>query len=124
MRLESVLCLQLARVLDKLIGSAYFTLPGDGIRIAIEEIAGEPHVVAQLTSEQVIHRLIQLLADQIETSEFERRKKLRPVVVQTCGGIRDLETERFELKRIVPLEVGQQPPECGFGAFAAAAHLA
>src|SRR6266478_2248448 len=71
-----------------------------------------------------MHRHVQRLADNIETSELDGCEKLRAVVVEACGRVGDQEAERFESERVVPDKVVLEHTKACFGALAAAAHLA
>ena len=84
-RREAVRRLERARVGDELLGRAHLALAGFGIGVAEEEIARELDGVAQLAAEQRMDGHAELLADDVEAGELDRRVQLRAVVVQARG---------------------------------------
>ena len=121
-RAEPVRALELARVLDELLGRAH--LGHVRPRVAEEQVGGELDLVAQPAAEQVVHRHAEPLADQVQARELDRRVQLDAVVVQRRGRVADLLPQRLELERVVAAQARAERLEGGLGAVAAAAHLA
>ena len=93
-RREAVRALELARVLDQLLGRAH--LGHAVVGVAEEQVAGERHVVAQPAAEQVVDRHAEALADQVQARELDRRVDLDPVVVERRGRVADLRPQLLE----------------------------
>src|SRR5207248_2991188 len=78
---KAVLLLERCRLLHELIGGSYLVLTVR-VGIAIEEVGREGDAVAKRAAEDVIHRHVPLLTEQIEAGKFERGEDLRAVVVE------------------------------------------
>src|SRR5688572_7334820 len=122
-RRESVLPDELSRVRDDLLRRLFSTVAGLLVAISEEQVRGERHVVAQRAAEQIARADAQLLTDDIDARELDRRVKLRAVVVQRRRWIADLPIQLLELKWIVTDQIRFQSAKRRLGAFPAAAHL-
>ncbi len=71
-----------------------------------------------------MHRHAELLSDDVEARELDRRVELRPVVVQARRRVADREAQRLEAEHIVSAQVTGERGERARRVFAAAAHLA
>ena len=118
-----MLGLQRLRVRNQLLRCTNFAVARLRIRVAEKKIACERHGVAELAAEKIADRNPELLADDVEAGELDRRMELRPVVVQAGGRIADCEAHRLELEYIVSAQVGQQAGDRLLDAFAAAAEF-
>ena len=116
--------LPFARLANHLVNGADLTRARARIRVAKENIGGETDAVAQAAAEDFRDRHAPVLAQDVETGEFEGGQHLRPVVVQRCRGIGDAKPHFLQARRIVSDEASLQRAEHGFGGFASAAHFA
>ena len=71
-----------------------------------------------------MHGHAELLSDDVEAGELDRRVELRPVVVEARRGVADREAHRLEAEHVVAAQVTGERGERARRVFAAAAHLA
>src|SRR5690349_5867686 len=112
------------RMGDQLLGGTHFGAPCLRIRVTEEQIAREFDRIAELPTEQRMHGDTELLPDDVETRELERRVQLRAIVVEARGRIADREAHRLEPEHVVPQQIALQRRERACRVFAAAAHFA
>src|SRR5690606_19473280 len=82
--------------------------PTLAVGIAEEQVAGKRHPVSQLAAQKGVKGQAQLLAHEVETGKLDGGMQLRAVIVQGGGGVANLESQRLQLKGIVPDEVRLQ----------------
>src|SRR5438309_5249498 len=94
--------LERLRVCNKLLGRAHFAAAGFAMPITEKQIAREIDDIAKLAAEKRMHGNAELLPDDVEAREFDRRMQLRAVVIEARGGIADREAHRLQTKHVVP----------------------
>src|SRR5262249_617451 len=132
-RTETARRFQRFRVGDQLLWRAYFpnstrspmalAAAARRIRVAEEQVRGERDALAEAAAQNFRHWCIPVLAEQVETRKFQRRKNLRLIVVERGGRVSDAEAKLFKASRIPTQQIGSQAAEGGFRGLAAAAHF-
>ena len=123
-RAEAVPGLEFARVGDELFRGAHLTRARRRVGVAEEEVARELDGVAQLAAEERVHGHAELLADDVEAGELDRRVQLRAVVVEARRRVADGEAQGLEAEHVVPAQVGLEPGKGPGRVLTATAHLA
>ena len=123
-RPEAEARLEVESVLDELLDRPDLAGTRGRVGIPEEEIAGERHGVAHLAAQEVVDRQVEHSAHRVEAGELEGRVDLRSVVVQSRGGIEDLEPQGCRVEDVVAEQLGPQRLDGQLRALASAAHLA
>ncbi len=71
-----------------------------------EEITGEGHGIPHFTTEQIIYRHTQFLADNIKAGKFDGGMQLGPIIVEAPSWVADFKTQRLESKAVMTNQIG------------------
>ena len=109
---------------DELLRGAHFTASGLRIGVTKKQIAREFDRVANLAAQKRVHRNVELLSDDVQACELDRRVQLRAIVVKARRRIADREAHGFQPEDVVAAEVRFERGKRARRVLAAAAHFA